>query len=58
MARGLSGQLGSKGDAGLALKPSVAEVDGREKLDGHVGQGQLSSQCDDEIQVTEMHASA
>ena len=38
VAQGLPGRLGPKGDAGLALKPPVAEVDGRERLDGHVGQ--------------------
>ena len=30
-------RLGSKGDAGLALKPPVVEVDGGERLDGGVG---------------------
>ena len=57
-AWGLPRRLRSKGDAGLALKPPVAKVDGRERLDGRVGQCQLSSQFDDEIQVTEMHACA
>ena len=47
--RDLPGRLGSKGDAGLAVKPPVAEVDRRERLDGRVGQCQLSSHCDDEI---------
>jgi len=51
----LPGRLGPKRDAGLALKPPVAEVEGREGLDGRVGQCQLSTQCDDQIQVTEMH---
>ena len=46
--------LGSKGDAGPALKPPVVEADG-ERLDGDVGQCQLSSHRDDEVQVTEMH---
>ena len=36
-------RLWSKGDAGLALKPPVVEVDGGERLDGGVGQRQLSS---------------
>ena len=49
---------GSKGDIGLALKPPVAEVDGGERLDGRVGRRQLSSQCDDEIQVTKTHVCA
>ena len=47
--QGLPGRLGFKGDAGLALKPPVAKVDGRERLDSRLGQRQLSSQCDDEI---------
>ena len=34
---------GSRGDTGLALKPPVAEVDGREGLDGRMGQCQLST---------------
>ena len=42
-------RLWSKGEAGLALKPPVVEVDGGERLDGHVGQRQLSSQCDNEV---------
>ena len=41
--------LGSKGDVGLALKPSVVEADGGERLDGGVGQRQLFSHCDDEV---------
>ena len=53
MARGLPGWLGSKGDAGLALKPPVAGADGGERLDGEMGQRQLSSHHDDEVQVTE-----
>ena len=48
-------QLGSKGDVGLALKPPVVEADGGERLDGGVGQRQLSSHHDDEVQVTETH---
>ena len=48
-ARGLPGWLGSKGDAGLALKPPVVEADGGERLDGGVGQHQLSSHHDDEV---------
>jgi len=52
-AQGLLGRLGSKGDVELALKPLVAEVGGGERLDGRVGQRQLSSQCDNEVQVTE-----
>ena len=55
MAWGLPGWLGSKGDAGLALKPSVAGADGGERLDGEMGQRQLSSHRDNEVQVTEMH---
>ena len=42
-ARGLPRWLGSKGDTGLALKPLVAEVDKGVRLDGRVGQRQLSS---------------
>ena len=41
--------LGSKGDAGLALKPSVVEADGGERLDDGVGQCQLFSHHDDEV---------
>ena len=51
-------RLGSKGDIGLALKPPVVEADGGERLDGGVGQRQLSSHHDDEVQVTEMHVCA
>ena len=58
MAWVLPGWLGSKGDTGLALKPPVVEVDGGKKLDGSVGQRQLSSQRDDEVQVTETHVHA
>ena len=54
----LLGWLWSKGDAGLALKPPVVEANGGERLDGGVGQRQLSSQRDDEVQVTEMHVCA
>ena len=53
--RVLPGRLGSEGDGRPALKPPAAEVDGGERLDGDVGQRQLSSHRDDEIQVTEMH---
>ena len=45
----LPGWLGSKGDAGPALKPPVVEADGGERLDGGVGQHQLSSHHDDEV---------
>ena len=48
-AWGLPGWLGSKGDAGLALKPPVAGADGRERLDGEMGQRQLSSHHDDKV---------
>jgi len=58
MARGLPERLRPKGDVGLALMPPIAEVVGRERLDGHVGQCQLSTQCDDEIQVAETHVCA
>ena len=54
-ARVLPGRLGSEGDTGLALKLPAAEVDGGERLDGDVGQRQLSSHHDDEVQVTETH---
>ena len=37
------------------LKPPVVEADGGERLDGGVGQLQLSSNRDDEVQVIEMH---
>ena len=47
-ARVLPGRLGSKGDVGLALKPPVVEADG-ERLDGGVGQCQLSSHRDNEV---------
>ena len=53
-ARVLPRWPGSKGDVGLALKPPVVEADG-ERLDGGVGQCQLSSHRDDEVQVTETH---
>ena len=43
IAWGLPRWLGSTGDVELALKPSVAKVGGGERLDGHVGQRQLSS---------------
>ena len=52
MAQVLPGRLGSRGDAGLALKPPVVEADGGERLDGGMGQRQLSSHRDDEVQVT------
>ena len=58
MALVLPGWLGSKGDAGLALKPPVVEADGGERLDGGVGQCQLSSHRDDEVQVTKTHVCA
>ena len=54
-ARVLPGRPGSKGDAGLALKPPVIEVDGDKRLNGDVGQRQFSSHRDDEVQVTESH---
>ena len=54
----LLGRLGSKGDVGLALKPPVAGADGGERLDGEMGQRQLSSYRDDEVQVTETHVCA
>ena len=47
--RVLPGWLGSKGDAGLALKPHVVGADGGERLDGSVGQRQLSPHHDDEV---------
>ena len=50
--------LRSEGDTGLALKPPIAEVDRGGRLDGDVGQRQLSSHRDDEVQVTEMHVCA
>ena len=49
---------GSKGDARLALKPPVVEVDGGERLDGGMGQRQLSSHHDDEVQVNETYMCA
>ena len=58
VAQGLPGRLGSRGDAGLALKPPVAGADGGERLDGEMGQHLLSSHHDDEVQVTEMHVCA
>ena len=51
----LPGRPGSKGDTGLALKPPIVETDGGERLDGGMGQCQLSSHHDDEVQVTETH---
>ena len=54
----LSGWLGSKGDTGLALEPLVARADGGERLDGEMGQRQLSSHHDDEVQVIEMYVCA
>ena len=48
-ARVLPGWLRSKGDTGLGLKPPIVEVDGGERLDGDVGQRQLSSHRDDEV---------
>ena len=51
----LPGRLGFKGDTGLALKPPVVEANGGERLDGDMGQRQLSSHHDDEVQVTETH---
>ena len=42
----------------LALKPPIAGADGGERLDGEMGQRQLSSHRDDEVQVTEMHVCA
>ena len=42
-------RLGSKGDAGLVLKPPIVEADGGERLDGGVGERQLSSHHDDEV---------
>ena len=55
VARVLPGVPGSKGDTGLALKPPVVGVDGGKRLDGDVGQRQLSSHHDDEVQVTKTH---
>ena len=55
MTRVLPGRLGSEGGAGLALKPPIAGADGGERLDGEMGQHQLSSHRDDEVQVTETH---
>ena len=49
VARVLPGWLGSEGDTGLALKPPVAEADGGDRLDGEMGQRQLSSHRDDEV---------
>ena len=46
---GLSGLLGSEGDAELAPKPLMVEADGGERLDGGVSQRQLSSHHDDEV---------
>ena len=40
------------------LKPPVARADGGERLDGEMGQRQLSSHRDDEVQVTEMQVCA
>ena len=57
-ARVLPGRLGSKGDAGLTLRPPVVEADGGERLDGGMGQCQFSSHRDDEVQVTETHVCA
>ena len=48
-ARVLPGRPGSEGDIGLALKPPVVEADGGERLDGGVGQRQLSSHRGDEV---------
>ena len=45
----LPGQLRSKGDAKLVLKPPVVEADGGERLDGSVGQRQFSTHRDDEV---------
>ena len=56
--RVLPGRLGSEGDAGLVLKPSTVGANGGERLDGEMGQRQLSSHHDDEVQVTEMHVCA
>ena len=47
--RVLPGRLGSEGDAELALKPPVVRADGGERLDGEMGQRQLSSHHDDEV---------
>ena len=55
VARVLPEQLGSKGDARLALKPPIVEVDGGERLDGDVGQCQLFSHHDNEVHVTKTH---
>ena len=54
----LPGRLGFEGDAGPALKPPVAGADGGERLDGEMGERQLSSHCDDEVQVAETHVCA
>ena len=45
----LPGWLGSEGDVGMALKPPVARVNGGERLDGEMGQRQLSSHHDDKV---------
>ena len=58
MAWVLPGWPGSKGDVGLVLKPPVVQADGGERLDGSVGQHQLSSHRDNEEQVIETHVCA
>ena len=58
VTRVLPRRLGSEGDAGLALKPPIAEANGGERLDGEMGQRQLSSHRDNEVQVTKMHMCA
>ena len=40
------------------LKPPVVEADGGERLDDNMGQRQLSSHRDNEVQVTETHMCA
>ena len=48
-AQVLPRRLGSRGDAGLAVKPPVVEADGGERLGGGVGQRQLFPHRDDEV---------
>ena len=49
MAQALPRWLGSRGDVGLVFNPPVVEADGGERLDGDMGQHQLSSYRDDEV---------
>ena len=57
-ARVLPGRLGSEGDTELVLKPPVAGANGGERLDGEMGQRQLSSHRDNEVHVTKTHVCA